>query len=134
LSSWESNNEEAGLVIERDRNHYLKFVVSKAKGKPVLNLTLKNGNDQKELLIAQTEIESGEIKLKVSSLGFLYRFSYSINGKEWIDIENEVDCRENDFHKGGIFTGAFVGIYASSNGEHSNSVAYFDWFDYKENK
>lgn len=49
-------------------------------------------------------------------------------------MEAPVDCRDNDFHKGGKWTGSFVGIYTSSNGSKSNNSADFDWFEYKENK
>jgi alpha-N-arabinofuranosidase len=127
-----SINEESGLVIERDRNYHVKFVVTKAEDKTVLKLILRNGPEQNDSLIAQEDIESGEIQLKVSSRGFLYQFSYSIDGEEWIKMAKDVDCRNNDFHKGGRWTGSFVGIYASSNGEQSDNKAFFDWFEYKE--
>ena len=67
---------------------------------PVINLLFKNGPEQAEVLISQAGITSGKIKLRVSSLGFLHHFSYSIHGEEWVDMESEVDCRDNDFHKG----------------------------------
>lgn len=130
----ESSNEEAGLVIERDINYHVKFVVTKFKGKRVLNLVLRNGPETQDVLIAKTLIKQGPIQLRVIGDGFLYRFSYSTNGKDWVEIKNTIDCRDNNFYKGGRWTGSFVGVYTSSNGESSDNYADFDWFDYRENK
>lgn len=130
----DSENEEAGLVIERDRDYYIKLTKSKVGNESMLKLAWKNGPEENETLLAQTDIEKGDVQLKVIAHGFLYRFSYSLDGKKWIEMEKAVDCRNNDFHKGGKWTGAFVGIYASSNGESTSNTASFDWFEYKENK
>ncbi|SNR77943.1 alpha-N-arabinofuranosidase [Lutibacter agarilyticus] len=129
-----SEYEEAGLVIERDINYHVKFVIAKVNEKKVLRLVLRNGPDNQDEVIDQAIITKGDIILKVTGEGFLYTFSYSTNRKDWIEMKKPIDCRDNNFYKGGKWTGAFVGIYTSSNGSQSNNNADFDWFEYKENK
>ncbi len=49
---------------------------------------------------------------------------------EWTDLGDPVDGRILSSAVAGGFTGAYVGMYASSNGRPSSNVAAFDWFEY----
>lgn len=60
-----------------------------------------------------------------------FTFSYSEDGKNWIELAKNQNATIFSFAKGvGRFTGTFVGMYATSNGNKSDNSALFDWFDY----
>jgi len=128
----EGNNEEAGLMIQRDRFYNLRISMKKVDGKASLNVIMNNGSAVKESLLASTEVNVNKLFLKVTGVGLIYGFSYSVNGKDWVVVKDKIDCTTNDFVKGGKWTGSFVGVYASSNGETSTSSVDFDWFDYQK--
>jgi xylan 1,4-beta-xylosidase len=50
---------------------------------------------------------------------------------EWIPLATEVDGRILSTPVAGGFVGAFLAMYASSNGLPSENFADFDWFEYK---
>lgn len=130
----DADNEEAGIMVERDRNYYLKFTLSVQNGKPVLKVMLKNGPATNEVLLASAEVNSTKLKLKISAHGLVYGFSYSINGRDWVTVKDQVDCSSNGFVAGGKWTGSFVGMYVSANGQPGKNHADFDWFDYQKAK
>ena len=64
-----------------------------------------------------------------------YRYSYSLDGQSWQDIEIDFDSYKlsDDFVQGGgFFTGAFVGMQCQdTSGEKQH--ADFDYFTYQSN-
>ncbi len=122
-----SGNEEAGLVVERDRDYYLKFTVGIDNGKRVVRLSEKAGPDVKDSVLAQ-QAASGTKYMRVSSQGTDYTFAYSSDGKEWTTLQKNVDGRLLGLAGAGRFTGTFIGMYASSNGVASANYADVDWF------
>ena len=129
-----SDNETAGLVIERDRDYYLRFTIGMENGKRVLSLFQKNRAGMQDSLIARKPIDRSTGLLQITSQGFLYSFRYSNNGKQWSDLVTGVDGRLLGLAGAGRFTGTFVGMYASSNGLASKNYVDVDWFEYGENK
>ena len=130
----ESENEEAGLVVERDRNYFLKFTRSIQQGKAVLNVALKSGSTAAVENVGSCEVSETAVTLKVEAKGLIYSFSYSTNGTDWVTVKDQVDCTANGFIAGGKWTGTLVGMYASSNGQPSKNHADFDWFEYRKGK
>ena len=126
----ESINEEAGLVVERDKDFYLKFTLGMENGKNVLSLSKKNGVEIADSFIAKTEIDSKALFLEISSKEYLYTFRYSYNGKDWRILQSGVDGRLLGIAGAGRFTGTFIGMYASSNGTEGKNFVEFDWFEY----
>lgn len=130
----QSDNETAGLVIERDRDYYLRFTIGMENGKRVLSLFQKNRAGMQDSLIARKPIDRSTGLLQITSQGFLYSFRYSNNGKQWSDLVTGVDGRLLGLAGAGRFTGTFIGMYASSNGLASKNYVDVDWFEYGENK
>jgi len=124
-------NEEAGIMIQRDRFYNLRLTLQNENGKNILKVILNNGPALKDSLIASSVVNSKKLILKVTGVGLVYSFSYSTNGNDWVVVKDKIDCTSNDFVKGGKWTGSFVGMYASSNGKPSTAFVDFDWFDYK---
>lgn len=129
-----TENEEAGILINRDLNNYLKFTLCVENKEDVLKLALRNGDDTNDAILAKAKIKSENIILKLSAVGYYYSFSYTEDGKKWNILKNNVDFSTSKFINAGKFTGPFIGMYASSNGLPSRNSVDFDWFYYKGGK
>ncbi|MDD4921245.1 MAG: glycoside hydrolase family 43 protein [Bacteroidales bacterium] len=125
-----SANEEAGLVVERDKNYLFRFILGMENNQPILKLIQRNGMDVAEKIIAKAPMKAKTSYLKITSSGVLYNFSYSENGKDWKILKDKVDGHMLGIEQAGPFTGTFIGMYASSNGMKSTNQADFDWFEY----
>jgi len=60
----------------------------------------------------------------------LYSFYVGALPGTWQPVAETVDGRTLSTIVAGGFVGAYVGMYASSNGQPSENVADFDWFEY----
>ncbi|NDP28544.1 MAG: family 43 glycosylhydrolase [Flavobacterium sp.] len=127
-----TENEEAGIVIERDRNCYLKYTLSRVNNELVLKLAVRSGKATDDSEITQAKVKSGNIHLKISAIESTYSFSYSLDGKKWKSLDQDIDLVSSGLVSGGKFTGPLIGMYASSNGKQSQNVVYFDSFYYTE--
>lgn len=124
-------DEEAGLVvILNDRSAYL--------------LTLSGGEDGKKLglyqllfeqktLIAEAPVTGAAVYLRVTGDYLAYGFSFSEDGISWQSLAEEVDGSAlSPAVLGGFnYTGVYLGLYASSNGEPIQNDADFDYFRYR---
>ncbi len=129
-----TENETAGLVIERDKDYYLRYTLSMENGKTMLSLFQKNRIGMPDSLIARSAVEKKTGYLQISAKEYLYTFKYSSDGKTWKVLHADVDGRLLGLAGAGRFTGTFIGMYASSNGLQSKNFADMDWFDYREMK
>ena len=130
-----AENETAGMVITRDVSNQFKLVYTLKAGQQYLQLLRKdvvniNENEPQEKVIAEKQVNSKELYLKMEALEQLFTFSFSTDGKNWETLAKDQDGRFLNFGLGmGKFTGTFIGMYASSNGKSNNFVLY-DWFEY----
>ena len=83
-----------------------------------------------EEILAQQAIDPGRIFLKIEAHEQNYSFYYSNQTHEWQQLAKDVDGRMLSTPVAGGFVGAFIGLYASSNGQASANYADFDWFEY----
>jgi alpha-N-arabinofuranosidase len=67
-----------------------------------------------------------EIIFKVKSENHNYSFYYAMNGVKFILFEETK--ADHILSKG--YTGAYFGVYATSNGENSRDYVDFDWVNY----
>ncbi len=123
-------DECAGLVLLQNHHYQMRCVVTmNACQQPVVRLfRCEAGLDA---LLAEREICDGQVMLKVAALGQDYRFYTAEQPQAWQALGDAVDGRILSTQLAGGFTGAYVGMYASSNGTASTTVADFDWFDYR---
>lgn len=125
------DGEEAGLVVERDKDYFFKFTLTKQNGKACLTLVSNSGTENKSLASKEINPTSGNVLfLKISSDEVFYSFSFSTDGKNWTPLLEKADGRFLGIDAAGRFTGTMMGMYASSNGAASENVANFDWFEY----
>jgi xylan 1,4-beta-xylosidase len=125
-----NENEEAGIVVIRDRNNYFKFTIGHKNGEPVISLFKRHNPLNEDELAASAEMDSNKVKLRVTSEGVYYTFEHSTDGHNWITLARKVDGSFLGMDGAGRFTGTFKGLYASSNGKESGNSADFDYFRY----
>jgi alpha-N-arabinofuranosidase len=125
-----SVNECSGIVLlQRDAFHF-RFVVTQAgKGETVIRLIKREKSE--ETTLAEQPIEPGRVYFKVEADGQDYSFHIATAPGAWQTVARAVDGRILSTPVAGGFVGAYIGMYASSNGQPSQNMADFDWFEYK---
>lgn len=123
-----SNNSEAGISLFQKDNNYFSFTVLKENKKNVLTLRLIEPDSETQTLKKQTIVDyNHEITFKVTSKDSSYSFYFSLNGEDFILFKktraNHILSRK--------YTGAYLGVYATSNGKKTKDFADFDWVYYK---
>ena len=119
-------NEQAGLALVQSTNFHYLFVVT-CESEPVIRL-IKRAHGKEETLVEQPVVP-GQCSLKVTARGQDYNFYFSNNG-QWQTLAENVDGRILSTPVAGGFVGAYIALYASSNGQPSTNHADFDWFEY----
>jgi alpha-N-arabinofuranosidase len=128
--SAQKDGESAGMAIFMSNDFSYRLELIKDKG--VQSIRLTQTNNGKETIIAEKNYDSPSVYLKIWSSGpSEYHFDYASIKDQWIEFKHNVDARILSKRNTKGFTGTMVGLYASSNGQSSDNVADFDWFDYK---
>ena len=127
-----SENEKAGLIIFQSEHHFYYLCRSLADGKDVVQVYKSTNNDQVELLIQKALPSSTKnLFLRIEACGAIYKALYSVDGKTWETLKDDLDGHFLSTKVAGGFVGCVFGMYATSSGMESTSKAYFDWFEYK---
>lgn len=123
-----SNRSEAGISLFQKDNNYLTFTIIKKDNKNVIQLKLAVP-EKKPQVIKEKNIPAykGEITFKVKSAYPSYSYYYSLDGAEFHLLEKT----KSNHILSKKYTGAYLGIYASSNGIKTKEYADFDWVRYK---
>jgi xylan 1,4-beta-xylosidase len=125
-----NENEEAGILVIRDRTNYFKFTLGQKDGEPVISLLKRFNPLNEDELAASAVMDSNKVKLRVISEGVYYTFEYSTDNLNWKTLVEKADGSFLGADGAGRFTGTFKGLYASSNGKESGNSADFDYFRY----
>lgn len=116
---------EAGLNLFQKDDHHLSFTLSKRNSRQMLTLTLAEpGQPPKTVERQALRDYAGEIVLRVASQAGRYRFAYSLDDGERFQAFAETDARRL-LSRG--YTGAYLGLYSTSNGQQAEDHADFDW-------
>jgi alpha-N-arabinofuranosidase len=117
-------HEQAGLALRQNDDFSLQLLLSRAADgrRAVRAITRRAGVDHvdSELLVGD-----GPVELAVEGRDLRYRF---LANEEEVAV---LDGRVLSTDVAGGFTGVMLGPYATSNGQPSTTIAYFDWFDYQ---
>jgi alpha-N-arabinofuranosidase len=120
-------NEQAGLVaIQNDRSAFLLTLAGGGR------LALQQRLHERLDTLAEMPFDGDAVFLRIRGDYLAYRFSWSRDGEVWTDLGGPVDGTAlSPAVLGGFnYTGVYLGLYASSNGERSDSHADFDFFHY----
>lgn len=128
----EGEHEKAGLVVFQNENHFYFLAVSLKDGQEIIQLFKSNTEGPEMETIAEVAFKSGEkeIKLAIESKGNTYSFQYSIDGKNWQVLQDDVDAKFLSTKVAGGFIGCLYGMYATSSGEKGNNAASFRYLKY----
>jgi alpha-N-arabinofuranosidase len=121
-------NEEAGITLFKDAANHYDLAIKNLGNKRMLVLTYNIGlihHVGKEI-----PIQDGPVQLSVSGTQEYYQFAFSQHGKPFTNI-GKADTRYLSSVTVGGFTGVYIGLYATGNGQKSLSGADFDWFAYE---
>lgn len=122
-------NEEAGIILLNNQTHFdLMVVRKKNKRYVVVNLQFGRTHYQSE----PVQLKEGPVDLRISGQGPLFTFAYA-QGNDDFKVVDTADARFLSSETIGWFTGVYVGLYATGNGESCKSPASYDWFQYQGN-
>jgi xylan 1,4-beta-xylosidase len=119
-------NECAGLVLIQNNNFHFRFVVTYENNNIICLIRRSHGKDE---TLATQHLPVGHYTLKVTAHEQNYNFYFSTNDK-WYALAENVDGRILSTPVAGGFVGAYIAVYASSNGQPSTNHADIDWFEY----
>lgn len=127
-----NKGEEAGITILANEGHHYDLFVSGDAGKRLLNLRFKIGNS--EQIITDIILPEGEIILRITGTAQWYMFSYKADNSPAFTEIGKMESRYLSSEVAGGFTGVYLGMYSTGNGQKCSTPAVFDWFDYQNNK
>ena len=123
------DNVEAGVSLFQKDNNYLNFTVVRRGEANVLQLVLaESGLEPRTVEQRVLEDYDGDIVFRVVSRESRYRYEYSLDRGNSFAGFAETDAARL-LSRG--YTGAYLGVYSSGNGEDSGDYADFDWVRYK---
>lgn len=131
LFSPAAENEQAGMAIYQSQSFNYQFLVGKKGERTTLSL-VKTCKDETET-ISETLLDDSytEVYLRITEEGQDLTFTYSLDGKRYRTLADYVDARMLSTDVAGGFVGNTIGLYATSNGKPSTTVAAFDYFTYR---
>ncbi|TYQ18100.1 UNVERIFIED_CONTAM: alpha-N-arabinofuranosidase [Acetivibrio alkalicellulosi] len=139
----QNENERAGLVVFQNDKYQFRFEYSnkRSNNEEVLSssktpnensdkiIQLVQCNNGVETILAQIPYKEERLQLEIRACGQNYSFYYG-NEKETSLLVKDVDARILSVDVAGGFTGVYIGMFASSNGDVSENYVDFDLFEY----
>jgi len=123
----QNGNECAGLALVQNNNFHFLLVATHTT-QPVMQL-IRRAHGTEEVVTEQN-VTAGKIYLKVEAHEQAYSFYFAEEPNKWRILAENVDGRILSTPVAGGFVGAYIAMYASSNGTTSTNHADFDWFEY----
>jgi alpha-N-arabinofuranosidase len=123
-------NETAGITALMNEKHHYDVYVQREGADRFVVLSYRIGNIKH--IAARNKVPDGRLQLRISSQPLWYSFSYKPEGTtEFISL-GRMESRYLSSEVAGGFTGVYLGMFATGNGNNSESPAYFDWFEYTD--
>ena len=129
------DGEEAGISVYMNPDHRYEIAVGREGGKRRVFVRQRIG-PHLEAVTASVPVDgTTPLVLQVEATADEYAFSYGIAAAEGppptVVPLGKALTRYLSSEVAGGFTGVFVGLYATGNGQASSAPAHFDWFDYE---
>ena len=125
----QNETECAGLVLRQNEDFHFRFVITQSSGTVIQLIQRSYGEEE---ILAELPVEAGRIYLKVVAREQSYNFYCATRPDRWFPVAEDIDGRILSTPIAGGFVGAYIAMYASSNGQPSTNHADFDWFEYVE--
>ena len=121
---------QAGVSLFQKDDNYLTFTIEKNRKQNIMLKLMSKERKKKPIVVQKTYFKSynGSITFKVNSENNSYNFYYSLdNGTTF----NYFTQTSSDLLLSKGYTGAYMGIYSTSNGKNSEEYVDFDWVTLK---
>lgn len=115
--------DEAGLTVYANPLHHYEIGVSRGR------IVLRRRIGLLQAVVAERELQATRIWLRVSADRDWYRFSFSTDQGAWVAL-GEGEVRYLTTEVAGGFTGVYLAMYATGNGQRAGVAADFKWFEY----
>lgn len=127
----QSASETAGLVLlQNDEFQYrVEYSCHEQSGRVCL-VQRTDGVDRIMVEHAAPLAEGSKLYLKLEAIGQNFNFYYATQAEEWQVLLENVDGTILSVDVAGGFSGTYIGLFASSNGQSSANYADFDYFEY----
>lgn len=122
------DGEMAGICVLANERHHYEMAVTRQRGARSLIVRRRIGD--LEALVYEAPLDDGLVTLALRSDSEAYHFGYGLADGA-ITYVCTGATRYVSTEVAGGFTGVYIGLYASGNGQASQSTAYVDWFDYR---
>lgn len=123
-----TENEEAGLTVLMSPSYHYDIFVTTRGGKRVLLLRRQVGDIVQ--IAAQAPAPAGPLRLRIDSDPEKYSFYFTGATGQWNLLGTGLE-RLISSEVAAVWSGAYIGMYASGNGRKSSAPADFDWFQYE---
>ncbi|MBW1297918.1 glycoside hydrolase family 43 protein [Aquimarina litoralis] len=123
--SSKKKNEMAGMIIYRSSECHFQFL--KEKDELVIIQTLRKEKTE----IERIKYQDQKVILKAEGKGRKLTLSYGASEDQMKRLSKVLDLKVISHEIADGFNGPYIGMYTTSNGQKSKSVASFDWFEYK---
>ena len=124
----QNEHESAGIVLIQNDGFHFRIEKLLVNGKQILRLTRREkGIDN---ILAEKEVSQKRIVLKAAANGQNYSFYFGTDENTMQTLYENADGRILSKTLANGFTGAYIAMYASSNGEKSTNTADYDYFEY----
>ncbi|SNS56243.1 glycoside hydrolase family 43 protein [Actinomadura mexicana] len=120
-----ADEERAGLALVQNNDFHV-LLVSTSQG--LRSVKRERGV---ETVLATGPAVSGPVRLGFEAHGRWYQAYYGSAPGEWTPFGAPVDGDVLSSQVAGGFTGAYIGLYATSNGRTGGGHADFAWFEYR---
>ena len=122
------SESQAGIAMVQKDNNYITFTIKKTKLGTMLQINISQSN--KEPIILKEDLIkdiNSNVVLKIESKNQQYSFHYKQKGEGFIDFHK----MKSSFILSKGYTGAYLGIYITSNGIPSNDFMDVDFVKHK---
>ncbi|MCI5647951.1 MAG: glycoside hydrolase family 43 protein [Fusicatenibacter sp.] len=122
--------EEAGLALVQDDRYHYTFTLTQRDGENCLLVTEVRNHVRTCLQIVPVR-QNGRIYLTVAASDTGYHFYYGFDDQQFLPVYENADPTLLSSLVNEGFTGAYLGMYVSSNHIDSSNYADFDWVVYE---
>ena len=125
----QSNGSESGIVLIQKDDNYISLTLKREKDRYLLQLSLATAGAS-PVVKKQAAIEKymGEIYLKIITRGDAYAFDWALHETEEY---REFARLDGNLVLSNGYTGAYLGLYGTTNGQEQAEHADFDWVMYQ---
>lgn len=123
-----SQGDRAGVSVYMDPGaHYDLYIERGAKGCYVVLSYRLGAIEHKARMV---KLKKNRATLRVEGSDYMYSFSYSENGKDFMPL-GSMDTKYLSSETNGGFTGVVLGLYATKYSAASRATAEVEYFEYK---